>query len=160
MDEHLLRCKTLCSGGRQENSPTLKAARQEPSTQQSIGRTDIDMRSLLRTAPSDLAHILRQCRYKLQSGYPVLPSSSEGSLLGPLVFIFGGFLFLFFCFWHSCTNKLRFVQVRAPGSRCYCCNSAARQTVLSLHTPSLPGRLCNEGVIGLITLCLPILLLK
>lgn len=70
----------------------------------------------------------------------------------------GHCIFFFFC-WHGCTNKLRFIQVRAPGSRCYCCNSA-RQTAHSLYRPFPPERLCNEGVIGLITLCLPIMLLK
>lgn len=63
-------------------------------------------------------------------------------------------------FWHVCTNKLRFIQVRAPGSRCYCCNSATHQTAHSLYRPFPPERLCNKGVIGLITLCLPIMLLK
>lgn len=120
MDEHLLRCKTSCSGGRQENSPTLNAARQEPSAQQTIGRTDIDMRSLLRTAPSDLAHILRHCRRKLHSGYPVLPPSSEGSLLGPLgfIFIFGGFLFLFVCFFLFLAQLYKQIEIRtSEGSR-------------------------------------------
>ena len=63
-------------------------------------------------------------------------------------------------FWHGCTNKLRFIQVRDAGSRCYCCNYAAHQTAHSLYRPSPPERLCNEGVIGLITLCLPIMLVK
>lgn len=63
-------------------------------------------------------------------------------------------------FWHGCTNKLRFIQVRAAGSRCYCCNFAACQTAPSLYRPFPPERLCNEGVIGLITLCLPIMVLR
>ncbi len=44
-----------------KNSLSLKAAQQEPSTQQPKGRTDTDRGSLLRTAPSDPAHLLSWC---------------------------------------------------------------------------------------------------
>ena len=126
--------------------------------QQFPGSTVIDMRSLLRTAPSDLARVFRQCGQQTAiRKLAVVASSTEGSLLCPLFYSFLGF---FFFFWHSCINILRFTQAKAPGSRCYRCNLATSQTVHSLCTPSLPGRLCNEGVIGLIILCLPILQLK
>lgn len=122
------------------------AARTTPK--QFAGRTDVDMSSVLRTAPSDHAHIHRQCsensnqKVSWQS-HP--PQRAQFLVIG---------------FWHGCTNKLRFIQVTTQGSRCYCCISTARQTANSLYRPFPPERPCNEGVIGLITLCLPIMLLK
>lgn len=134
----------------------LKPTWQERSSPQRTGRTDIHMRSLrllILHASSNNAD--------LQSDYPLsyCPPQRAHSL-APLWFFVRLFSFFLF-FWHSCTNKLRFMQVRASaGSRCYRCISAARQTVHSPRTSTPPGRLHNEGVIGLIALCLPILLLK
>lgn len=62
--------------------------------QQFPGSTVIDMRSLLRTAPSDLARVFRQCGQQTAiRKLAVVASSTEGSLLCPLFYSFLGFFF-------------------------------------------------------------------